>query len=170
MPTYSLQTLLSCLADSRGKKRVLLNMAPIGGVGSRFIIAFFLLLPIIEYALFFNPYVFGLLGIATAILGYIVCLSLVMIIIFLVGWRVNSHIIKKITSSWEFYFPQKSLEMVLSSGITPYNEFFDYYVHALKKKMDEHELHMFLLSAFSEMEEKNKELLEAINRNKKLSH
>ncbi len=170
MPIYRLQTLLASIANSKGTKRILFNMGPIGGISSSLIILFFILLPILEYVLFFNPYVFNILGIATAIVAYIVCLSLVMIVVFLVTWRMNSHIIKKITPSWESYFPKKPLDMVLSSGTTPYNEFFDYYAKALEKKMDENELHTFLLSAFTQMEEKNKELLEAINRNKKLSH
>jgi hypothetical protein len=145
-------------------------MAPLGGLSSRFIILIFLLLPILEYALFFNPYIFAKLGIATAILGYIVCLSLVMIVIFLVAWRVNAHVIKKVTPSWEFYFPQKRLDMVLSSGMTPYSQFFDYYCKALGEKLSGEALHQYLLNAFSEMEEKNKDLLDAIKRNTDLSH
>jgi len=170
MSIYPLQTLLASIANSKGNKRILFNMAPLGGLSSRFIVLFFMLMPILEYALFFNPYVFNILGIATAIVAYIVCLSLVMIAIFIVTWRVNSHIIKKITPSWEFYFPQKQLNMVLSSGITPYSQFFDYYAQALEEKISNEVLQQYLLDAFSEMEVKNKDLLDAINRNKKLSH
>ena len=170
MPTYSLLTLLASISNSKGNKRLLFNMAPLGGLSSRFIILIFLLLPILEYALFFNPYIFAKLGIATAILGYIVCLSLVMIVIFLVAWRVNASVVKRIRSSWEFYFPKKELEMVLSSRLTPYRQFFDHYAQALEDKIADESLHQYLLNTFTEMEEKNKDLLDAINRNKKLSH
>ena len=170
MPTYSLQTLLASISDSKGNKRLLFNMAPLGGLSSSFLILFFLLMPILEYALFFNPYIFAKLGIATAILGYIVCLSLVMIVIFLVAWRVNASVVKRIRPSWEFYFPNKELEMVLSSRLTPYRQFFDHYSQAIEDKTPDESLHKYLLNAFTEMEEKDRDLLDAINRNKKLSH
>lgn len=170
MPTYSLQTLLASISNSKGNKRLLFNMAPLGGLSSRFIILIFLLLPILEYALFFNPYIFAKLGIATAILGYIVCLSLVMIIVFLVTWGVNRHVVKKITPSWEHYFSNRELALVLSTGVSPYSEFFAYYAQAVRENISNEELQKFLENGFVEMEEKNKDLLDAIKRNTDLSH
>ena len=167
---YPLQILLSSLADSSGKKRLLFTMGPLGGIDSRLIMVFFILLPILEYGLFFNPYVFKILGIATAIVAYIVCLSLVMIMVFFIAWRTNSKVIQTITPSWNHYFAKRDLELVVSSRISPYSQFFDYYAQSLGEKIPSEELHLFLLNAFVEMEKKNKDLLDAINRNTDLSH
>lgn len=170
MSIYPLQTLLASIANSKGNKRLLFNMGPLGGIDSRLIIVFFILLPIVEYGVFFNPYVFKILGIATAIVAYIVSLSLVMIVIFFMAWRRNFKVIQKITPSWNHYFTQRDLGLVVSSRISPYSQFYDYYAQALEEKISNEALHQYLLDAFSEMEEKNKDLLDAINRNKKLSH
>lgn len=170
MSIYPLEIMLSSIADTRGKKRLVFNPAPLGGINSRLVIAFFILLPIAEYAIFFNPYVFKMLGIATAIVAYIVCLSLVMIIVFLVTWGVNRHVVKKITPSWEHYFSNRELALVLSTGVSPYSEFFAYYAQAVRENISNEELQKFLENGFVEMEEKNKDLLDAIKRNTDLSH
>lgn len=170
MQTYPLSSVLSSVANAHGNKRLLFNAAPLGGINSRLIIVFFALLPILEYALFFNPYMFKILGIATAIIAYIVCLSLVMIVVFLVTWRVNRHVIQKITPSWKHYFGSRDLALVLSSGVSPYSDFFGYYAQALRDNISSEELQKFLENGFVEMEKKNKDLLDAINRNTNLSH
>ncbi len=170
MPIYPLSSLLSSVANAHGNKRLLFNAAPLGGINSRLIIVFFILLPILEYALFFNSHVFKILGIATAIIAYIVSLSLVMIVVFLVTWGVNRHVIQKITPSWKHYFGSRDLALVLSSGASPYSEFFVHYAKALRENTSSEELQKFLENAFIEMEKKNKDLLDAINRNTNLSH
>jgi hypothetical protein len=58
--------------------------------------------------------------------------------------------------------------MLLSSGLTPYSQFFDYYAQGLKENISEESLHNYLLSAFKTMEEENKDLLDAMKRDNKL--
>ena len=168
MSFYSLKTILATFTNSNGKKRILLNGGPIGGLNSIAIILFFIALPFLEYAAIFNPYIFNLLGIATSIVLFIVGLSIVMIIIFFVVWRVKSNIIKKITPSWNHYFPNRDITLVLSSGITPYNKFFEFYAQKLEKDFSEEMLHKHLLNGFKTMEEENKDLIEAIRKDKKI--
>lgn len=167
MTTYSLKAILSTFAKSDGSKRTIFNGGPIGGVSSKAVILFFLAMPFIEYALIFNPYVFNALGIAQCIILYIVVLSMVMIAVFVISWKIQKRIIKKISPSWEHFFDKIDLNMVLSSGITPYSKFFDYYSKGLLENQNEEELHHYLLDAFKKMEEENKELIEAMIKDNK---
>ncbi len=160
MSIYSLKSVLATFSKPNGKKRTIYNLSPVGGISSTFVGLFFLSLPFIEFALIFNPTVFNMLGIAQSIVFFIVFLSVVMIIIFLVTWMINRAVLKKISPSWESYFPGVDLKMVLSSGVTPYSDFF----RSLAKVSDlkEEELYQALKEAFLEMEEKNRDLVEAI--------
>ncbi|MCL4431266.1 MAG: hypothetical protein M1300_02985 [Epsilonproteobacteria bacterium] len=169
MPTYSLKAILSTFAKSNGTKRTIFNQAPIGGISSKSVILFFLAMPFIEYALIFNPYVFNALGIAQCIILYIVLLSIVMISVFLISWQIKRSVIKKITPSWKNYFDKIDINMLLSSGTTPYSQFFDYYTKALIENKSEEELHHYLLDAFKKMEEENKELIEAMIKDNKFN-
>ncbi|HEX5710430.1 MAG TPA: hypothetical protein VFX68_03725 [Sulfuricurvum sp.] len=166
MKEYPLKTILSTFSTSSGKKRTIYNLGPIGGLSSTAVILFFMSLPFIEYAILFNPYVFNKLGIAQAIVFYIVFLSLIMIAIFLIAWKIKMMVIKKINPSWNHYFEHIDLNMVLSSGITPYSQFFDYYAQGIKEKIPEDALQNYLLDACKSMEKENHELIAAMNRNK----
>ena len=110
--------------------------------------------------------VFEALGIATAIVFFIVFLSIVMLVVFFIFYIIKKNVIKKITPSWSEYFPEQDLSMVLSSGVTPYSDFFKYYGLILKNNLSEDEMHKSLVKAFAEMEKDNKDLLDAIKRNK----
>ncbi len=165
MSTYSLKSILLSFSNANAKKRLIFNLGAIGGISSNLVILFFISMPFIEYALIFNPYVFKALGIAQCIVLYIVFLSIIMIMIFLITWGIKITVIKKITPSWEKYFRNIKLKMLLSSGLTPYSQFFDYYAQGLKETTSEESLHNYLLSAFKTMEEENKDLLDAMNRN-----
>lgn len=167
MPTYSLKAILSTFSKSDGTKRTIFNAAPIGGISSKSVILFFLSMPFIEYALIFNPYVFNALGIAQCIVLYIVLLSIVMIAVFIISWQIKKSIIKKITPSWEKYFEKINLDMLLSSGRTPYSQFFEFYSKGIKENMTEEELQRYLLNSFKTMEEENKELIEAMIKDNK---
>ena len=167
MEIYPLKNILLSFADKKGNRRLLYNLAPLGGINSNLVKVFLLSLPFIEYALIFNPIVFNALGIATAIIFFIVFLSIVMIIVFYVHWSVKKKVIKKIKPSWGSYFPKQDLEMVLSAGVTPYSDFFTAYAEILKSKPDDEDLHKSLQNAFLEMEEKNTDLINAMNRVKK---
>lgn len=164
MPEYSLKTILSTFSNENGKKLTILNASPIGGISSTAIKFFFFALPFIEYGAIFNPYVFNLLGLVTSIVVYIVFMSIIMIIIFFTIFSVKKKIMAKITSSWKHYFNDIDLKMILSSGITPYSDFFKYYSKILKEKPTEEELYTELLKAFEEMQEENKDLILAINK------
>lgn len=163
---YSLKTVLSTFSTSKGKKRTIYNLGPIGGLSSNAVILFFMSLPFIEYAILFNPYVFNKLGIAQAIVFYIVFLSIIMIVIFLIAWKIKMMVIKKITPSWKKYFDTIDLNMVLSSGITPYSQFFEFYTQGIKNNISDEKLHHYLLASCKKMEEENKDLILAMNRDK----
>jgi len=167
--TYSLKAILSTFADANGKKRTIFNLGPIGGISSNAVKLFFISLPFIEYALIFNSYVFNALGIAQCIVLYIVFLSIVMIMIFLISWKIKNSVIKRITPSWEKYFEKINLSMLLSSGRTPYSQFFEFYSKGIKENKTEEELHRYLLNSFKTMEEENKELIEAMIKDNKFN-
>ena len=164
MANYSLKDILLTFSDSKGNRRTLFNAGPIGGINTNLVKLFLLSLPFIEYAILFNPTVFKALGIATAIVFFIVFLSIVMIIVFLVGWSIKKNVIKKITPSWETYFQGKNLQMVLSAGITPYSDFYKHYSEILKDDLSETELQNKLLESFKLMEAENKDLIDAMSR------
>lgn len=167
MTTYSLKAILSTFADANGKKRTIFNLGPIGGISSNAVKLLFISMPFIEYALIFNPYVFNKLGIAQCIVLYIVFLSIVMILIFLISWKIKNSVIKKIMPSWEKYFEKINLNMLLSSGRTPYSKFFEFYSKGIKENKTEEALHHYLLNSFKIMEEENKELIEAMIKDNK---
>lgn len=167
MDTYSLKAILSTFAKSDGTKRMIFNLGPIGGISSKIVIFFFLAMPFIEYALIFNPYVFNALGIAQCIVLYIVLLSMIMIFIFLISWKIKKSVIKNITSSWKKYFDKIDINMVLSTGKTPYSKFFDYYSQGIRDYKSDEELHRYLLESFKIMEDDNKELIEAMIKDNK---
>lgn len=163
--TYALKTILDTISKYKKpnvKKRLIFDQSPVGGLGSKWIIASFLLLPFIEYALIFNPYIFNMLGIAQAIIFFVVFLSIVMILIFTLGSINNARVVKKITPSWESYFPEIDLKLIVTSSSTPYKEFFNHYAKALNAGISAEALHAHLKQAFTTMQEENKELLEAM--------
>ncbi len=164
MTTYPLKTILATFTKANGNKRTLFNLAPLGGISSSVIALLLLALPFVEYAAIFNPTVFNKLGIAQSIIFFIVFLSIVMIIVFLVSWAVNEKVLKKISPSWESYFPNVDLKMVLSSGVTPYRDFFKVYKGLMQ--LEDEALHQELLKAFVQMEDENKDLVEAIRKDK----
>lgn len=167
MSAYSLKAILLTFAKEDGTKRTVFNLGAIGGISSNAVILFFLAMPFIEYALIFNPYVFNLLGIAQCIVLYIVLLSIVMIAVFLITWQIKKSVIKKITPSWNHYFPSIDLMMLLSSAKTPYSQFFDFYSKGLLEEKTEAQLHQYLLDSFKVMEEENKDLIEAMTKDNK---
>lgn len=129
-------------------------------------ITFFLLIPFLEYAAIFNPYVFNFLGIAQAIIFFIVFLSIVMILIFALASLNNASVVKKITSSWNHYFPDIDLKLIVTSSVTPYKDFFKHYGAARNKGLENEELHRYLKQVFVTMQTENKDLLEAMKKNR----
>ncbi len=68
---YSLEAILASISTYKkpdAKKRLIFDQSPVGGIGSKWVIAFFWAFPVVEYAGIFNPWMFGMLGIAQAII------------------------------------------------------------------------------------------------------
>mgnify|MGYP003385151515 CR=1 FL=1 len=168
MAEYSLNTLLKSIAKSSGKKRLLYNFGPLGGLNSTIITLFFFSIPFIEFAVLFNPYSFAYLGIAQSVIFYIVFASMLMILVTGLIFALNSNLVRKIKPSWDEYFPERDIDLILSSGITPYSQFFENYSLILKESLDESGVHNALLKALNEMEDENKELLDAMKRSTNL--
>lgn len=166
---YPLKTILDTLTKYKkpdAKKRMIFDQSPVGGIGSKWMIVIFLSIPLVEYALIFNPYVFNMLGIAQAIIFFVVFLSVVMIVIFTLTVINNAKVVKKITPSWNHYFPDIDIKLIVTSGASPYKAFFSHYAEALNKDLSEAELHAHLKHAFEIMQEENKELLDAMEKDR----
>ena len=162
---YSLKIILDTISKSDKtsvKKRLIFDQSPVGGLGRNWVIALFLFLPFLEYGMIFNPYIYSMLGIAQAIIFFVVFLSVVMILIFTLVTMNNARVVKKIMPSWNHYFPEIDLKLIVTSGSTPYKAFFNHYAKALKKELNDEALHLQLQEAFLVMQEENKELLEAM--------
>ncbi len=172
MTNYSLSSILNALTKHKKSatpcfiKRLIFNKGPIGGLSSTQLILFFITLPFIEYAAIFNPYVFNYFGIAQSIVVFIVFLVFLMQMVFVMIWRNNKKVLSKVNSSWESYFPGVDLKLVLSSGVSPYNDFYKAYCEAAATSSNDDELHKSLSNAFKLMQEENKDLLDAIAKDK----
>ena len=162
---FSLKTMLSSLYkvnNAKAKKRLLFDQAPIGGIGRVWVILFFVSLPVILFLGIFNPSVFAMLGIAQAIIFYIVFLSMVMIMIIALTFINNNKVIRQITPSWQALFPTVDIKQVLTSGTTVYTGFTDFYSEL--SDVDEATLVEKFKEKFTNMQTDNKELFEAMNR------
>jgi len=164
--TYALQIMLDAISkikSNHAKKRLIYDQSSLHGIGSKWIIIFFISLPILLYIGIFNPKIFGMLGIAQAIVFYIVFLSMMIIMIVALTFINNNKVIRQITPSWEKIFPSVDLQQVLSSGMTPYKDFFSYYNKALKENLKDDALELRLKENFLSMQNENRELYEAMN-------
>jgi len=163
---YALKTILDTfikITKNGTKKRLIFDQTPVGGIGAKWVMMFFISLPIILYVGIFNPVIFPLLGIAQAIIFYIVFLSMVMIMIFALTFINNNKVVRQIKPSWDEFFQGIDLTLVLSSGVTPYKDFFKHYSIAQKEDLKEDALHTFLQKSFHQMQEENVDLLDAMN-------
>ncbi len=166
---YDLKAILETLFQAKNgkvKKRVIYDKAPIGGISNRWTKLSFILLPIVMYGAIFNPISFEYLGIAQAIVFYIILLVIAMQIIMGIAYLNNRQILKSIKDSWKHYFPNVDLKMILSSGVTPYVDFIHHYENSLQKNLDDEKLHQSLKKAIVQMEKENQELIDAINRDR----
>ena len=166
---YELKTILASVfkeKDNRLKKRLIYNNAVFGGLSNKWIIAAFIILPFAMYAAIFNPASFKELGIAQAIVFYIILLVVAMQIVAIGSYFNNKKVIKTATKSWENYFPTIDFKMILSSGVTPYVDFKKHYEMALNDGLEGEALKKRLDEAFEKMEEENSILVESIRRDK----
>jgi magnesium-transporting ATPase (P-type) len=168
---YALKTILASVfkeKDHRLKKRLIYNNAVFGGLSNKWIILLFIVLPFAMYAAIFNPTTFKELGIAQAIVFYIILLVVAMQIVAIGTYFNNKKVVKTATMSWEKYFPTVDFKMILSSGVTPYVDFKKHYELALKDGLEGESLKKRLDDAFEQMEEENSILVESIKRDKKM--
>jgi len=167
--SYNLKNILETIfiiKDNKIKRRLIYNKAPINGLGNRWIIALFIVMPFAIYAAIFNKTSFEYLGIAQAIVVFIIGLVFAMQVVMAVTYFYNRNIVKSITPSWENYFPDVSLKLILSRGVTPYVDFIKHYETLLKENLDNNVLHKKLQDSFSKMEKENQYLTNSINQAK----
>lgn len=166
---YTIQTIIKSVFQENKhkiKKRLIYDNALFGGLSNKWIKLAFLILPFAMYAAIFNPVSFKELGIAQAIVFYIILLVFAMQIIVAVSYFNNKKVVKIATKSWEGYFPGIDFKMILSSGVTPYADFKKYYEAALAEGLDGEALKERLNEVFSQMESENSHLVEAMKKDK----
>jgi hypothetical protein len=166
---YDLKVILETLfsyKNNKVKKRLIYDKAPLGGLSNFWTKLTFILLPIVMYAAIFNKASFAYLGIAQAIVAYIILLVFAMQLVVALAYFNNRKILKTIEPSWKHYFPNADLKMVLSSGVTPYMDFMKHYELTLNENLDSDGMYTKLQEAFLIMEEENKDLIDAINKDK----
>ncbi|MDF1880759.1 hypothetical protein JHD50_05480 [Sulfurimonas sp. MAG313] len=172
--TYDLKAILSSVSSFKKnndkskqvKKRLLFDQAPVGGLSVKWFWLTFIAMPFIEYGVIFNPVIFPMLGIAQAIVFFVVFLSIVMILIYALYAFNNRSVIDKIRPLWKAYFPEIELELILTSSHSPYSNFFNEYALMAGDELNDNELHEKMKEAIKRMQEDNKDLLEAMNRSK----
>lgn len=166
---FSLDTLfLTIIKVKNGvaKKRLIFDQGPVGGIASKWIILFLLSLPVMLYASIFNPTMFKILGIAQAIIFFVVFLSMVMIMVFAIIFINNSKVTRKINPTWEIFFKDIDLNLALASSGTPYKEFLKYYGKAVEDGLEGDALEKKLQEDFAQMEKQNQTLMDAIRKAK----
>jgi len=172
---YDLKTILLSVStfkenadkSKQVKKRLLFNQGPVGGLSIKWFWLTFFTMPFIEYAIIFNPIIFPMLGIAQAIVFFVVFLSIVMILIYALYAFNNRSVIDRIKPIWEGYFPEIELNLILTSSHSPYREFFSEYSLVAGDNLSDEELQSKMQEAFKRMEADNVDLLEAMNRSKR---
>jgi hypothetical protein len=168
---YSLKTIFKSILktkNKKAKKRLIFDQAPLGGIPAKLIIFFMLSLPFILFIGLFNPAMFEMLGIAQAVIFFVVFLSMIMILVTAIGFINNTKVIRKVTPSWEKHFPDVDLRLCLKTSGTPYKEFFKYYNEGVEKNLSEDAFKAYLAESFTTMENENKELSDAIKKNRNI--
>ena len=164
--TFTLKTILDAFYKIKGtqvSKRLIFDQSKLHGIGSKWVKAFFFSLPVLLYIGIFNPTIFHMLGIAQAIIFYIVFLSMVMIMVAGLTFINNNKVIRQVTPAWDKLFPSVDIKQVLSSGATPYKDFTKHYHQALNQGLEGEALYSYLKKEFGIMQEENAEMYEAMN-------
>ncbi|GIU01382.1 hypothetical protein TSL6_18880 [Sulfurovum sp. TSL6] len=166
---YSIQTIIKSVFKEKNhtiNKRLIYDNAQFGGLSNKWIKLAFLILPFAMYAAIFNPVSFKELGIAQAIVFYIILLVFAMQIVVAVSYFNNKKVLKTAAKAWEAYFPGIDFKMILSSGVTPYADFKKYYESALTEALEEDALKARMTESFQKMEMENIHLVEAMKKDK----
>jgi hypothetical protein len=167
---YDLQTILNSFITykkPKAKKKLLFDQTQLGGIAKKWIIAFFILLPFLNYMGIFQTFIFDMLGIAQAVVFFVVFMSMIMIMIAVLTFINNNAVIRKITPSWKHYFPKVDLKMILSGNSSPYKDFYKHYAKARNENLEGEALQQKLQEAFDQMEKENSHMMESINRGKR---
>jgi len=163
---YPLEDILASFYKSNSnsvKKRLIFDQGKLGGLKSTWLKVFYISLPILLYIIIFNPFMFAMLGIAEAVVFYIVFLSMTMMITALLTFANNNKVIRMSTPTWTNIFPTVDLRQVLSSGVTPYKDFPMFYMKDLEAGLKGEALIESMQKHFKTMQEDNKELFERMN-------
>lgn len=166
---YTLKTILESVFKEKNHKitkKLIYNNALFGGLNNKWIKFSFIVLPLAMYAAIFNPASFKELGIAQAIVFYIILLVFAMQIVVVASYFNNKKVVKTASKAWEDYFPGVDFKMIISSGTTPYVDFKKHYELALNDGLEGDALKKRLDDAFKQMEEENSNLVDAIKRDK----
>ncbi len=164
---YPLEDIFSALyktKNNRAKKRLIFDQGPLGGMDAKWLKLFFISLPILLYIAIFNPFMFGMLGIAEAVVFYIVFLSMTMIITALLTFANNNKVIRMSTPTWKKLFSTVDLRQVLSTGASPYKDFLSYYHKDLEAGLKGEALVASMQKHFKQMQDENRELYERMHR------
>jgi len=165
---YSLETIFKTLLKNNNSpvtKRLIFDQSPIGGIPSKWIIAFMISLPFFLFIGLFNPTMFAMLGIVQSIIFFIVFLSMIMILVTALAFINNNKVIRQITPSWEEHFPEVDLRLCLKTSGTPYKDFFKHYNEAHSQNLSPEAFKEHLAKSFKIMESENQDLSDAIKRN-----
>jgi len=163
---FSLSQILGTLykvKNKKAKKRYIYDKSHLGLIGSKWLKLSFFVLPFIMYLITFNPISFEYLGIAQAVVVFIVLLVVSMQLVFLLSYFNNKKVLRLIEESWKKIFPTVELEQVISSGATPYKDFIKKYNVLLEMNLNEEALSIKMNEMFKAMQEENSELFERMN-------
>lgn len=166
---YTIQTIVESVFKENNKKikkRLIYDNSQFGRLSSKWIKLAFFILPFAMYAAIFNPASFKELGIAQAIVFYIILLVFAMQIVVGVSYFNNKKVLKTASEAWEDYFPGVEMKMILSSGATPYKDFKTYYEKALSDGLDGEALEERMTQSFRQMEDENTHLVESMKKDK----
>lgn len=166
---YTIQTIVESVFkenNNKIKKRLIYDNSQFGRLSSKWIKLAFFILPFAMYAAIFNPASFKELGIAQAIVFYIILLVFAMQIVVGVSYFNNKKVLKTASEAWEDYFPGVEMKMILSSGATPYKDFKTYYEKALSDGLDGEALEERMTQSFRQMEDENTHLVESMKKDK----
>ena len=169
IPNYTIKNIILSTFNIKNNvldKKLIYNKAPLGKLDNKWIKIMLFILPFLMYGAIFNPTSFEYLGIAQAIVFYIILLVFAMQIVMGVAYFNNKKVVKLVTPSWEYYFPNIDFKLILSGGVTPYVDFKKYYEIALNDGLDGDALKERLEENFQQMQEDNHILYEAMNRSR----
>ena len=161
-----LTEIIKAIAHSDGSRRVVFDGKNVGKTSAACIYVLFLLLPVIEFVLIFKTPFYAKVGHVTAIVAYIVFLSIVMILIYVITKRHNSKVVKSLEPHWLEHFDSPALEEVVYNKTAVYRDFFKHLKQAGLPQSEE-QIYSALKRIFQNLEEENSDLLSAIKQRTK---